>query len=51
MEANYQRRNAEIFGNSHRDGFSANAKRRLLLEQKSIVWIEDYSKHNVERQI
>jgi hypothetical protein len=27
----YQRRNAEIFGDSHRDEFSANAKSKLLL--------------------
>ena len=51
METNYQRRNAEIFGDNHRDGVSASAKSRLLLEQKSVVWVKSHSKYNVERQI
>ncbi len=51
MGTNYQRRDAEISGDSHRNEFSADAKSRLLLKQKSIVWIRNHSKYNVERQI
>ena len=34
IETNYKRRNAEICGDSHRDGFVTSAESRLLLEQK-----------------
>ena len=51
MKINYQRGHAEIFGSSHQDGCGINAKSRLLLAQNPIVWMKNYSKYNVERQV